>query len=736
MANGYIGECVSSGKPALCTSADGSSWTIGANPKIIKTNSKLAFNGWSIAQAAAGWVAVGTVDPGTWFSSDGLNWNPVDLKLTGLRKAKVQPLGDGFAMQAWVWDGQSEVPQILLSTDGRKWTAIKPASQNSHLALGGAIGVIRQDLPADGIGNTTTSASADGVKWQTLELPPLIHDLATAIRLSSGEYLALGGFSGELAYLLRSSDGTHWTYASQPNRQATSLAQIGSEAVLVAPIPGTSRDAVWSTQDGVSWERLATLGVSLQATGVAAVGDQIGLTYGSRLAYRAIDAAATSSSPSAAASPIAQPTTVSTADQSVVIGGWIWHRLNRSPDSGVVKLPNGYLARCGEQMCTSVNGWDWRTPADPAIFDADPAVLFSPSSYGRLASGIALIWAVEGVWYSRDSVHWSLSETPQFDIPTGIVNIGHSATAFNITIYMPNPTNLATDVICHVYSSTDGASWLDLGKSGCIYGVSTADQSDGLAGEDWSGNGNGKWYFSADGRDWQLMKLPAGGTLDTTLTPAEGLAKMPDGTLIMATMMLGPLVRSTDGGSTWTAIPGGWGKNPDFLYNATAGGAYLTQDFVDNNGKGTMWESTDGGKSFHKWSGPVVGFLQFADLVRVDTDKGASWVGRPLRSGENPGAPTSAVFPNAPVTITTPEPAPPAGGLSKKEATAIVATYLHAPKRAVPDAAEATFGGSYTNVPGRWIWTIDFHRSIGDRNNWCEIDYFTGEVLVEDSGVE
>jgi len=98
------------------------------------------FAGWSVAHGTAGWVATGTVDRGTWRSSDGVHWSPVVVDLPGLQKAQVQALTDGFAMVAQVYDGQQTASKLLTSSDGATWTPLDLPAGVSAPQFGGAIG--------------------------------------------------------------------------------------------------------------------------------------------------------------------------------------------------------------------------------------------------------------------------------------------------------------------------------------------------------------------------------------------------------------------------------------------------------------------------------------------------------------------------------------------------------------------------------------------------------------------
>lgn len=129
-------------------------------------------------------------------------------------------------------------------------------------------------------------------------------------------------------------------------------------------------------------------------------------------------------------------------------------------------------------------------------------------------------------------------------------------------------------------------------------------------------------------------------------------------------------------------------------------------------------------------------FEPFGDLVlALGNGSFYVYVGAPLPASELPGTtPTATGFPVSSPAPTPPPVEPPAGGISRQEAIRIVARYLHAPAKATPSGAEASFDGDYINAGGRWVWTIDFITSIGEGNNWADVDYFTGDIVVAGSG--
>jgi hypothetical protein len=734
VANGFLGECVEGGKPVLCTSADGATWSLRPDPAIFRLTGKGSFFGWSIAHGDAGWVATGTTDPGTWFSADGVTWTPVNVNLKGLQRAHVQAMAKGFAMIAYAWDGLASTARVLVSTDGRSWTPGQWDGGAADFSLAGAIGLVAQQTE-DVYPQAPQYTSSDGVKWEQLTLPRGIHSLTSTVRLSGGGYVGIGNPFDGGQWLLRSDHGatTIWQYATGLGPEVELLAQVGQRLVVMARVQGTDTEALWESTDGASWRRAAVLGASpTSLTGIVGVGDRIGLFEAGRLAAVAEiveSGPATSLSPTAAPQSSASPTPGTTAD-AVVVGGWRWHRMNTVPDSRILHLPHGYLGRCGDSMCTSRDEWSWQSPPDPSIFVADSTALFTPRSYASMPGGNSVIVADEGVWHSSDGVHWQPATLP--DAHVAVYNLGVGP-GFALTAQLPRET-VWSGWDCHLYVSADGASWTDEGSMTCVDPVAIAlserqsNPAAGIIGQAKGGDHDGQWVYSADGRTWNPMTLPPG--VSPNMTPQ----RLSNGTLVTV-CLLGPLLRSTDG-LTWTVMPGPWTADSEghlWLDMAVAGNGILVRESTAYSEPIVMWESSDGGSTFHRWAGPSLLPSQLGDMVRLQMDDGTSWAGAPLPASESSETPSASSLP-----VSSPLPIPPANELpaaaiSRQEAIRIAAVAVHAPANAIASAdAEAQFGCGYVCS---WAWNVLFWGPgitlPGD--NCAEVDAFTGEVIYTSS---
>lgn len=275
--SGYLGECVPNGRPAVCTSNDALSWSLQPDPSIFGVAGSARFNGWSIASGPGGWAAVGTVDPGTWRSDDGVNWTAVKVSLPGLQRARVQSLGSGFVMVAETYDGKNAATRVMTSTDGAVWTQQVVPAGVTGVRLAGAIGLVAQmAVPGEeDTGITSPVASSDGWRWSPITLPSGIRSVSSVIQLESGGYLSLGTESDHVpGALLFSSDGVTWQTSKGLSYVVDSLASNGQRLMAVSRIPGTDTMALWDSTDGIAWSRISLLdGKPLSATEVQAVDD-------------------------------------------------------------------------------------------------------------------------------------------------------------------------------------------------------------------------------------------------------------------------------------------------------------------------------------------------------------------------------------------------------------------------------------------------------------------------------
>ena len=719
VANGFLGECVANGLPAACTSRDAVSWTLPPDSNVLAVEGAAPFAGWSVAHDAAGWVATGTIDPGTWRSSDGVHWSAVAVDLPGLQRAQVQALAVGFAMVAQTYAGGQSSSRLLTSTDGVTWTPLDLPAGVTQPQPGGAIGLVA--MRGDQVDGSTVSrvvSSDDGLNWTALTLPDGVSGLSSTTHLPSGAYVGIGtaGLANGAKTLVTSADGVTWQTGTGLGTWLDSLAVVGPRILAISVVPNTALPALWESTDATTWQRIALLdGDPLSGTQVISLGDRVGLFSGSKLTMVGFPSAGANATvappptatPSVGESPTAPPS------EAFVVGGWRWHHLNLVPDisATVVRVPNGYFGRCGASMCTSPNGWSWQVPADPAIFATDGPALFSPLSVAYRPNGGIVVSAAEGVWYSLDGVEWKPSPVPA------------DAHGFRAVIYGTSGFTLVgspDDAIGgkgRLYSSPDGVTWAAVGTGPMVGVLAQGDTSGGLLDQTGKTPMGAAMAYSTDGRTW------VGATLPKNEYASNIPYRLADGSLVIQGG--DAILRSTDGRS-WVALKTGW--QPGSL--AVAGDRIIA--VANGSGStGTAWESSDHGATFHRLMDGASRVYQFGDLVLLGVN-GRAYVGAPLSPSESPGTtPTATGLPGssaAPSPTTQPTPV---GGISRDEAIRIATNAVHP---TADEIAKVSASAYLDSRYGRWIWSVSFLEYYGGpldaQGIGVDIDFYTGEVLA------
>jgi hypothetical protein len=718
VAHGFIGECVWAGLPSVCTSSDGLSWSLEPDPSIFSVGGSARFNGWSVAHSTPGWVASGTVSPGTWFSADGVHWGSVPLDVAGLERAHVQALGAGFAMVVEAYHDSASTTQLLTSVDGQNWTPVELPAGLSNPQLAGDAGLTATRMTGSGDSQSSSLViSADGSTWRDLIVPAPATVIRSSLKLAGEGYVAIeAGRVSSLGKLVVSTDGLTWTQPSSLSSWVSAVARVGSLVVAIGLVPASQMNAFWVSRTGSDWSRVALLdGRPLQAGDVVALGDRVGLLDSSRLAFvGAIGGPGTGAEPTPSTAPIGSPTpaTPVASPATIVAGGWRWHQLTVRPYGAIVAVAHGYLAYCDKSMCTSPDGWTWSVPPDPSIFKADPAALFVPDRYGHAANGSYVVLSGDGAWYSPDGTSWKVSPTPP--APYGFAGLGVGPQGYSLSVL--SAEGMAGS--CTSYVSTDGAAWVSAGLVPCLMGAFAGDPSvsGGVLGQGGGIKNGGPMRYSADGRTWATATVP-GATIDAVYP-----FRMPDGSLVV-TAYPGLLLQSNDG-LRWSEMPG-WravGSTSQSLTLAVVGDRILVADMDSWH----VWESRDDGATFHQILDGVNYVQVWGGLAMVENGN-TYYIGEPLSAAETPGTtPTATGLPDLTPNVTpVPEPSAPSGGISKSEAIRIATAAAH-PSATV--AATALASPSFDSGYSRWTWVVSY-RTDPYQGISVTIDYYTGEVL-------
>jgi hypothetical protein len=254
-------------------------------------------------------------------------------------------------------------------------------------------------------------------------------------------------------------------------------------------------------------------------------------------------------------------------------GGWSWQRADGTVLGVTFRVTNGYLGVCGAEpdqtLCSSPDGLNWTTPAEPAIVDVEAGGQFLPRwiaqrggvyvAFGMLtyvastATPTPIVAPSDGstasaapsttpIWRSTDGVHWSQVDSPAFSGLT-VSSVAGLANGFvALTVSDPGESGLA-------FTSTDGLNWTRAGQLP-VQPQRTASGEAGL----YIGStaGSGETWRTTDGENWERVQMPVGVTLGVAYAlssggfVANGLSASTNGYEIL---------RSADG-LTWTVDHG------------------------------------------------------------------------------------------------------------------------------------------------------------------------------------
>ena len=254
-------------------------------------------------------------------------------------------------------------------------------------------------------------------------------------------------------------------------------------------------------------------------------------------------------------------------------GGWSWQHADGTVLSGSFPVANGYLGVCGAEpvqtLCSSPDGLNWTTPADPAMVSVENGGQFLPVSIaheggvyvsvGRLtyvassATPTPILTPSDGsteqpapsttpIWRSTDGVHWREVVFAAFSGLTVSSVVGLANEFVAITVSSPDETGLA-------FTSTDGLNWTRASQLPVQPGVSAPGEAGLYIG---STTDPKETWRTLDGKSWARVQLPAGVSMGVSYElPGGGF--IADG---MSTTAAGrQMLRSTDG-LTWTADQG------------------------------------------------------------------------------------------------------------------------------------------------------------------------------------
>jgi hypothetical protein len=627
VSRGFVGTCTDDkGTDSLCTSRDGSSWTVPVDPTIVTVEGSAQFWPTRIVKSAGVYVAVGPKlicettarcpdhtpylvpsipSEQLWRSTDGVRWSRVDSPaFTGLDGLTLGVVAGSFVVLARE-PGGTAAGWALTSADGLTWSRASQVPVSPIPALvGDPPG--QQPLWAPGTWGISVAdvsspdpvewRSLDGRTWTRLHLPSGI-EFAYGGRIADGSYMGFGIGSSTAANaalgvrIVRSADGLTWR-VDQGNLDGFAIGIVSVGDRLIASVfqsqlspdsATTGMSPIWESADlGHTWQPLLdTTGHQLIGT-VSLVGDRLAIYtgphgptslgrlewLGSRNPAFPVATSTASTAGSVAATASATPTATATATPGLS-DGWSWRHADGTMVRHAFAVANGYLGECGGSAagdlapCTSPDGVRWTTPPDPAIETVTGDAGFLPSAVVRSGD----VYLAEGENYSGYSLFFGASPPA---VPSGV--------GFTLTQ--------------SIWRSTDGVNWsrVDAFNNGELTAGSLINLSGGGFVVVADAGGASSAWTSSDGLAWtkasSLPIEPGSISVGAAGLYADSGGSTPD------------VWRSTDG-KTWAhvTVPAGHGAVRSF---AIPGGGFVGECAADmtleivRSGDGLTWQPDQG----------------------------------------------------------------------------------------------------------------------------------------------
>jgi hypothetical protein len=253
---------------SLCSSPDGLTWTVPADPALIVVPDNGPFwpihvmerNGVYLAFALSRPLpTVAEPTASLWRSTDGRHWSQVDSPaLAGQPLMSAGLLADRFAAIVKSADGTAAA--AWLSTDGSTWEKAGDLPTVPTRNGFDSQGLYVEGNEATG-SQTGTWLTTDGRQWARVTLPAGATNILSSIRMSDGGFVGLGVdfVSGGNGTLMHSSDGLVWEADSTtPAGHLFSLSQVGDRLVVTISQPNNDGPySVWQSSDrGQTWQPL------------------------------------------------------------------------------------------------------------------------------------------------------------------------------------------------------------------------------------------------------------------------------------------------------------------------------------------------------------------------------------------------------------------------------------------------------------------------------------------------
>lgn len=281
---------------AVWTSPDGADWTrLAHDEQVLGGDGRQAMYG--VAAGGPGLVAVGIdgLSAAVWSSPDGQDWSRVDAGSTdltdgaGLGVFAVTAAGPGLV--AVGTDAARDAAAVWTSADGQQWVRVEHDDEVFARRPEAALALTDTTRPVSDAGSVQASAvtsggpgvvavgedgasaavwtSIDGLAWSRVEHDDEVfggegRQWMAGVSVGGPGLVAVGfDESEQAAAVWTSEDGLGWTrVAHDPQALAGSDSQsmravVAAEPGLVAVGGADGDPAVWTSEDGLRWSRVS-----------------------------------------------------------------------------------------------------------------------------------------------------------------------------------------------------------------------------------------------------------------------------------------------------------------------------------------------------------------------------------------------------------------------------------------------------------------------------------------------
>ena len=559
----------------------------------------IAYNGSNL------WIATGDGDVGVnsiLYSGDGSNWSDAD----SLSGTAVTYNGVAFGVESLpirttitlaVGQGLSYQNSIQYSVDSSNWSDVTSGGffdgggyTGYGAAYNGSNLWIAVGQSSDAV--STILYSSDALNWSAVTTGGFTTNVGINVTHGSGLWIAAGGSATATGTLQYSGDGSNWYDAISggfDNGFGYGVAYNGSNLLVAVGKATTSVGSIQYSGDGSNWSDANTGGfIGNWGYGIAFHG---GTWVATGIAASAVDTVLYS--------------TDGSNWSSAASGGFTsgqGHGINFGAaafvSSSIFWVASGYADDANGSLMFSRDGSNWSNATSGGFLTGQGQGVTNNGQGSWVAVGAGTT-DLNSIQYSTDGSNWT-------DATTGGIQTGYGVT------YLPNTdswvaTGESTTQQGTIVYSADGLNWSPITSGGFSnngtykgYGVAASPTrvvATGMGSDTFT-----DIIYSDDSLNWFPNSNGGFSNVLTRVATANAVVYVPAFPVwIAAGVGDSPqtsLLRSTDGGSTWSPIvSGGFSNGSRYIANglSVSQGVYIIAVGESDHATGTIQHSGDGG---------------------------------------------------------------------------------------------------------------------------------------------